>query len=67
MKRSSFVSGLVLVLSCGFALTAGCVGQGGGGDSGGIYRIIPEMTLGDSAALEAAVTAFDAAQLGGHR
>ncbi|MCH7701967.1 MAG: hypothetical protein IID37_09780 [Planctomycetes bacterium] len=67
MKRFGFISGLVVV-SCGFVLTAGCVGQGGGsGDSGGIYRVIPELTLGDSAALEAALTAFDAARLAGDR
>ena len=67
MKRFSFISALGVVLSCGFVLTAGCVGQGGGGDGGGIYRVIPELTLGDSAAFEDALTAFDAARLAGDR
>ena len=66
MKRSSLIGGMTLLLSCGFVLTAGCVGQGGG-DGSAIYRVIPEITLGDSAALEAAVTAMEAARLGGGR
>ncbi len=61
MKRSSLIGGMTLLLSCGFVLTAGCVGQGGG-DGSAIYRVIPESTLGDSVALEAALTAFDAAR-----
>ncbi len=66
MKRFRFISGLVVVLTCGLALTAGCVGQGGGGD-GVAYRVIPELTLADSAAVEAAFAAFDAARLDGGR
>lgn len=67
MKRFRFISSVVVVLSCGFGLTAGCVGQGGGGDGGGIYRVIPELTLGDSVALDAAIAAFDAARLDADR